>query len=264
MPKNTVNDWDVSPDNNTDVGGVSIAEGCPPGNINNALRVMMAQIKSYATSVTASLSLKANTADVTALTTNAAPPGLIDDFMRTSVPAGWVKASGSIGNAASGAPTRANADCLNLFTVLWTDFSNVDLPIQTSAGAATVRGASALDDFNAGKRMPLFDLRTLFRRAPDDGLGFDTALVPGLIQGDLIKSHTHTGGTSLAGDHTHAFGLGSINGGAFTIASGTNGAQAAAQSTGPAGSHSHSFVTDGTGGAENRPRSFVALVCVKL
>ncbi len=47
MPKNTVEEWDSNPDGNTDVGGISIAEGCPPGNINNAIRMVMAQIAEW-------------------------------------------------------------------------------------------------------------------------------------------------------------------------------------------------------------------------
>jgi len=47
MAKNSVPEWDTNPDGNTDVGGVSIAEGCPPGNINNAIRMVMAQIAGW-------------------------------------------------------------------------------------------------------------------------------------------------------------------------------------------------------------------------
>ena len=45
MAKNKVSEWDSNPSNNTDVGGVNIGEGCPPSNINNAIRMTMSQIK---------------------------------------------------------------------------------------------------------------------------------------------------------------------------------------------------------------------------
>lgn len=45
MPKNKVSEWSSNPANNTDVGGINIAEGCAPSGINNAIREMMAQIK---------------------------------------------------------------------------------------------------------------------------------------------------------------------------------------------------------------------------
>jgi hypothetical protein len=45
MSKNKVSEWSSTPSNNTDVGGIDIAEGCAPSGINNAIREMMAQIK---------------------------------------------------------------------------------------------------------------------------------------------------------------------------------------------------------------------------
>lgn len=45
MSKLSVSDWDTTAANNTDVGGISIAEGCAMANLNNAMREMMAQIK---------------------------------------------------------------------------------------------------------------------------------------------------------------------------------------------------------------------------
>jgi microcystin-dependent protein len=44
MSKNAVSQWDTTAGNNTDVGGISIAEGMAPGNVNNAMREMMAQL----------------------------------------------------------------------------------------------------------------------------------------------------------------------------------------------------------------------------
>ena len=45
MAKNKVSEWDSNPASNTDVGGVNISEGCPPSDINNAIRMTMSQIK---------------------------------------------------------------------------------------------------------------------------------------------------------------------------------------------------------------------------
>lgn len=45
MAKNKISEWSSTPANNTDVGGIDIAEGCAPSGINNAIREMMAQIK---------------------------------------------------------------------------------------------------------------------------------------------------------------------------------------------------------------------------
>lgn len=49
MPKNKVSDWSSTPANNTDIGGINIAEGCAPSGINNAIRELMAQVKDLQT-----------------------------------------------------------------------------------------------------------------------------------------------------------------------------------------------------------------------
>jgi len=72
---------------------------------------------------------------------------------------GWVLATGTIGSAASGATTRANADAEDLFALLWGQISNAEIIIQTSAGVDTVRGVSAAADWAANKRLPVPDER---------------------------------------------------------------------------------------------------------
>ncbi|ABQ70799.1 hypothetical protein Swit_4461 [Rhizorhabdus wittichii RW1] len=47
MAKNSVNDWDTVPANNTEIAGINLAEGCPAAGINNAIREVMAQLKTY-------------------------------------------------------------------------------------------------------------------------------------------------------------------------------------------------------------------------
>ena len=49
MAKNKISEWSSTPANNTDVGGIDIAEGCAPSGINNAIREMMAQVKDMIT-----------------------------------------------------------------------------------------------------------------------------------------------------------------------------------------------------------------------
>ena len=76
---------------------------------------------------------------------------------------GWVRLNGrSIGNAASAATERANADTQALFIHLW----NGGSLLVVSGG----RGTTALADFNAGKRLNLPDAKG---RAPVfmDGMG---------------------------------------------------------------------------------------------
>jgi hypothetical protein len=49
MPKNKVSEYSSTASNNTDIGGINIAEGCAPSGINNAIRELMAQLKDMQT-----------------------------------------------------------------------------------------------------------------------------------------------------------------------------------------------------------------------
>lgn len=194
------------------------------------------------------------------------PPGsLLAGRWITPPPGYLLEDGGTIGSVASNATNRANADTLPLYTHQWNTFSNALLPIQTSAGAATTRGASAAADFAANKRLPLFDSRTRFLRGSDSGLAFDATLTVGASQADGIKNHKHPGTTALGGGHTP------------TIPRGDTGGGSAAQNGPPSGSgnvtgnavpdHTHGFTTnDNTDGLalETRPRASVALFCIKL
>ena len=133
--------------------------------------------------------------------------------MQTAAPAGWVMMSGrTIGDAASGATERANADTLALFTLLWNTFDNVRLPIQTSAGAASARGGSAADDFAANKRMPLIDGRdyTIVGKGDMGGAaaGRITAAVNGIdttVLGTVGGTEAHSLTEDENGPHSHIY-----------------------------------------------------------
>jgi hypothetical protein len=45
MPKTKISEYSATAANNTDIGGINIAEGCAPSNINNAIRELMSQLK---------------------------------------------------------------------------------------------------------------------------------------------------------------------------------------------------------------------------
>lgn len=49
MAKNKISEWSSTPSNNTDIGGIDIAEGCAPSGINNGIRELMAQVKDMIT-----------------------------------------------------------------------------------------------------------------------------------------------------------------------------------------------------------------------
>lgn len=191
---------------------------------------------------------------INALVAAAAPPGLHGYFARSSPPTGWVKANGTtIGNAASGATNRANADTQALFTVFWNDWDNTLLPIQDSAGSVTTRGASAAADFAANKRLPVPELRAEFVRGIDDGRGVDATITLGAAFLDQMQGHRHN--TTSAG------------GGNYT-GTGTSGLSNIVGGTAPT-FQSGDPITDGTNGtprvgAETRPRFMGLLSCWKL
>lgn len=175
--------------------------------------------------------------------------GMVAPFARSTAPSGWIKANGgTIGNASSGATTRANADTFALFSLLWSEFNNTALPIQDSTGAASTRGASAAADFAANKRLPIHDARGEFIRGLDDSRGVDSGRALGSAQLDAFQGHKHS---------TDAYtGTTSRDGGSFSTS-----ATVSASVGDP--------ITDGANGtprtaAETRPRNLAFLYCIKL
>ena len=138
-------------------------------------------------------------------------------------PAGWLLCEGlTIGNAASGATARANADTVTLFTLLWNNFADAQLAVTGG------RGLSAAADFAANKAIALPDMKG---RGPM-GLNSGTFNVNGKTGGE----ETHTMTTAELASHTHAV-TGTTNGGGGY--GGTNGA-------GPNGTYSLSVSFAGT------------------
>lgn len=130
----------------------------------------------------------------------------------TTVAAGWTTLDGgTIGNAASGATNRANADTAALFAFYWNDYSNALCPV--SGG----RGANAAADFAANKTITILDGRGRFFAAADAGAGrlgggpiggITGAATPGATGGEQghqlivgeMPSHTHPNGFVNAAD----------------------------------------------------------------
>jgi microcystin-dependent protein len=120
----------------------------------------------------------------------------------------WLRCDGrTIGNATSGATARANADMLSLYTHLWELTDNTTLGIQDSSGGASTRGANALSDFNANKRLPLLDLRgrVVAGLDPDD---VQLAHTWSKIIGGAGGSEVHRLLTNEMPIHTHNSGAG--------------------------------------------------------
>jgi microcystin-dependent protein len=196
--------------------------------------------------------------------TGASPTGVLLDYFGSTAPTGYVLAGGkTIGSGSSGGTERANADTQALFILLWTDYSNTILPIQDSSGTLTTRGASALADFSANKRLPLPDLRGRAAIGKDDmggtsanritaaGAGFDGDVLGASGGAEThqlttaqMPSHTHTQNA-----HSHSYDYptqatvttgGFANGGHHPQTAGTSGSTTATnQNTGGDGLHNN-------------------------
>lgn len=177
------------------------------------------------------------------ITASALPTGMRGSFLRKTAPPGWIKGNGgTIGNASSGATTRANADTKDLFTLFWTNFTNGTLPIYNSDGSISSRGSSAEADWNANKKLRIFDLRSYYDRGADDGLGYASILV-GDVQSDTVGPHRHTLPRE-AGNDSGISRVHTVNGTADLT-----------------------FNTSDTStsiGTETRPRTVATLHCIKL
>jgi len=197
------------------------------------------------------------------------PVGTVSSFLRNTAPTYWIALDGkTIGNASSGATGRANADTSVLFSLLWSATSEVDLPIYTSTGVLSTKGANAATDFAANKRLALPDLRGEFVRGWDNSRGIDVGRTLGSIQTDLVKNHVHPGTTESSGTHTHPITPNSddINQGAGNrVGNNSGGATQVTINTGSGGAHTHTFTTDNntSGGTENRPRNVSLLYCIR-
>jgi microcystin-dependent protein len=156
---------------------------------------------------------------------------------RQTAKAGWIFLNdGSIGDASSGATTRANDDTAALFAVFYS--LPIALTVQNSSGVTVSRGASAAADFAAHRR--IVAPRTLGRVLGVAGVGSGlTSRAVGAIVGAethlLITAetpkHSHTGGgTSTSGvmsanaTHNHSITVGA---GGVIITSGAGWGNAA-------------------------------------
>ena len=123
--------------------------------------------------------------------------GDVKTTLKSVADAGWAMMNdGTIGDASSGATTRANADTQALFALLWTNVSNSNCPV--SGG----RGASAAADFAAHKTIAL--PKMLGRALAGAGTG---AGLTARNLGDTVGEEAHTLTTGELAPHQHGLGF---------------------------------------------------------
>ena len=171
MAKNKISEWSATPANNTDVGGVDIAEGCAPSGINNAIREIMAQVKDLVTGADGDNLTVAGDLILTGGLT-------LDGSAGTS---GQVMVSAGSGNT----PTWGNAFVAGMI-MLWSG-STASIP----AGWLLCNGTSSTPD-----------LRDRFVVGAGSTYAVDAT---GGSADAVLVSHTHTATVSDPG-HLHARG----------------------------------------------------------
>jgi microcystin-dependent protein len=135
------------------------------------------------------------------------------DFWGVTLPSGYVWANATtIGNASSNATGRANADARLLFDLLWTAGTDATLPIFTSAGAGSTRGASAAADWAANTAIATPDKRGRVSAGLDNLGGASaasrltgTTMTPnGTTVGGVGGTQTHQLTVAEMPTHSHA------------------------------------------------------------
>ncbi len=201
---------------------------------------------------------------------------------KTGTMDGFVRANNrTIGSAGSGATERANADCEDLFLLLWEDAT-----LAVSGG----RGASAASDWAAAKTLTLPDMRlrgfigmaamghstsNLINPASfdngEDGndLGATIGASVVALNTSQIPSHTHTGTATSAGAHTHSYVDDTLSGSGGSVSGGGTFLPAVSQNktTGSSGAHTHTLSINATGDGlshNNMQPSAVATCYIKL
>ena len=144
------------------------------------------------------------------------PVGSIQQYIGATEPSGWLLLQGgAIGDASSGAATRANADTETLYTLLWNSMADAQAPVSSG------RGATAAADFAAHKTITLPDMRGRAVIGSGTGSGL-TARTHGTKGG----AETHTLATTEIPEHNHAITVQGANtsgstGGYFAPGSGS-------------------------------------------
>jgi microcystin-dependent protein len=130
------------------------------------------------------------------------PTGALMPFIGADakVPSGWVLASGgTIGDASSGATTRANVDTVALWVLLYTSWPDAQAPVSGGRRTNSTNDAvNAVADFNAHKTIRLPDLRGRVAAGKDD--------MGGTAAGRLTAAGSGVTGTALGaagGAETH-------------------------------------------------------------
>lgn len=163
-------------------------------------------------------------------------PGIVVPFAGATAPTGWLLCDGSAVNRSVYAA---------LFAIISTTYGAGD-------GSTTFNLPNLVDKFTAGAGSAYAlgssgGSTTTSSAGSHNHTGNAGATTLSTSQ---IPSHTHTGTTSTIGDHTHTYvaPTGTLGGG---LAGSGGGYNITSNTSGAAGSHSHTFTSNATGGGDS-------------
>lgn len=235
-------DWSATAADNTDIGGISIAEGMKPSAVNNAIRELMAQLRA------------ANLAPL-----DIVPIGAGMDWFSSTLPSKWLWRDGS-------AVSRTTYAAL---------FDEIGTTYGAGDGSTTFNLPDDRGRVTAGKD----DMGgTAANRLTTAGSGVDGATL-GASGGEEIHtlttgempSHTHTASTGSAGAHTHDLTLATGGGNGFDSTPSetkfSNDTPTGGDRTGTttsAGAHTHTVTVNSAGSGDAHNNVQPTLVCNKI
>jgi phage-related tail fiber protein len=225
-------DWSSTASSNTTIDGVNIAEGCSPAGLNNAIRSIMAAVKTWATGGITSTGLTMTTARLLGRTT--ASTGAIEEI---TVGSGLSLSGGTL--------TASAVSILTGSVVAWTTSTAPSGYLECNGTAVSRVTYAALyaiigTTFGSGDGSTTFnlpDLRGEFIRGWDNGRGVDGSRSFGSAQADELEAHTHSYSTPTTSGAGYPGGSGGGFGGGYT--------------------------TGSTGGTETRPRNIALMYIIK-
>jgi hypothetical protein len=178
----------------------------------------------------------------------------------STAPTGTIAPNGgTIGNASSSASTRANADTLNLFSVLWASSTNTELQLKDSSGTNVVRGVSAAADFAANRQLTIPNL------ADGEALLAAVSSTVNTKSAGAVLAHAHTFVGTAVPDHSHSvFGT---RGDSFAVSSPWHQPiviDGSGYNTGGAGGHTPAGTITNTLGAKNLAAGLFVKIYIAL
>jgi hypothetical protein len=187
MPKNKISEWSSTAANNTDIGGIDIAEGCAPSGINNAIREIMAQVKDMITgtdgdnlTVGGNLSVTGTTTATGAITANGGVIGNVTGNVTGNL-------TGNVTGNASTATTATTATSATTATNIAGGGAG-QVPYNSASGTTAFLAAGTSGQFlqSNGTSAPSWgDVRALTldtEKASTSGTAIDFAGIPSWVK----------------------------------------------------------------------------------